>query len=173
VGKPTPPIEGLIAKIMNAVLVTPSVSWEARSKTNLVSLHLTNYTRTAKAFTLLAPVPEEGEVRAASPRPAAAKGGLLSWKLRIAPMESQDVVLQVAGLESGDLEDLEVFVEGIDPELVSGAEGWDAEEWVRAKESADSANPDPEPDDEGSEPDQERTDDDEGPGGDEAQGEED
>ncbi len=125
VGKPTPPIDGVIAKIMNAVLMTTIINHEPRSRTHLMTVRMHNYTHAAKRFTLLVPLPEDTTLKAATPKPAALAEGLARWKVALPSMKSTDVVLQLDGLEGDVLEEPELFVEGIDEELVSGAVAYD------------------------------------------------
>ena len=133
IGKPVPDIESIISRIMNTVLIEDKIEYDDTKKTHTVSLVVSNYTRTRKKFRLVAILPEDWPALAPDPRPTVAEGKILSWNLKsINSSEQATVRWQFKGLSKDDYDENDLYVYGIDPEIVSGAEKWDEEAWRAA-----------------------------------------
>jgi DNA topoisomerase-6 subunit B len=132
VGKPVPDITRTITKIMNVVWIDERVAYEdGRHK---VSVEIHNFTPTGKRFTLHAVVPSGAlDESSVSPSPSDLKpDGKIAWKLpRIPATSSLVVTYELQGLERGDYDEAELYVSGINPGLIVGAEplpgDWDLE----------------------------------------------
>jgi DNA topoisomerase-6 subunit B len=133
IGKPVPDIESIISRIMNTVLIEDKIDYDPKKKVHEISLVVSNYTRTRKKFRLIAVLPEGWPALAADPKPTLAEGKILSWDLKSINSSEQAVVKwQFKGLAKDDYDENDLFVFGIDPEIVSGAEKWDEDAWRTA-----------------------------------------
>ena len=133
IGKPVPDIESIISRIMNTVLIEDTVEYDDKKRTHAVSLVISNYTRTRKKFRLVAVLPEAWPALNCDPKPTLAEGKILSWDLKSINSSEQAVVkFGFKGLAKDDYDENDLYVYGIDPEIVSGAEKWDEEAWRAA-----------------------------------------
>jgi DNA topoisomerase-6 subunit B len=133
IGKPTPDIESIISRIMNTVLIEDVLEYDDKRRLHTVKLTISNYTRTRKKFRLIAVLPEPWPLTAVDPKPTVAQGTILSWDLKsINSSESTVVTFQLKGHAKDDYDENDLYVYGIDPEIVSGAEKWDEEAWRAA-----------------------------------------
>lgn len=124
-GRDTPDVEPVIARIMNNVMFTDEVSFDKAKSTTHVRVGITNYTDAGKTLTVHAAFPAEAEVANATPKPATVEEGHVAWELgRVPSLEKLDLTLELSGLEDGDIEEAELFVEGIEEERLVGAEPW-------------------------------------------------
>ena len=129
-GRPVPPIEPIIAKIMNMVLLNGDVTYDAKAKRHRVSIEVTNYTRGAKTFSLYSLLNGGLELADFEPRPKVLNDDLLGWKISKMPVGQRlNLVFHLEGTEEDDFSanDLDLYVEGLDPELSNGVEAWDAD----------------------------------------------
>jgi len=133
IGKPVPDIESIISRIMNTVLIEDKIDYDPKKKLHTVALVISNYTRTRKKFRLIAVLPEAWPALSADPKPTVAEGKILSWDLKsINSSEQATVTWQFKGLAKDDYDEDDLYVFGIDPEIVSGAEKWDEDAWRAA-----------------------------------------
>jgi DNA topoisomerase-6 subunit B len=131
--KPTPPIEQVIAKIMNSIIITDRIEYDEGKKIHKILLEITNYTPHSKGFKVLAVVPSDAKARNIIPK-AETSDHVITWNLKkITSLGKAELKFELEGLDKEDYEESELYVEGIDPELVSGAEAWDQEAY-EAKE---------------------------------------
>jgi len=138
IGKPVPEIEGVIAKIMNSVLVDDLIEYKEKGKRHEVTVDVTNYTKTGKSFDLMMALPLEAKVVETMPRPKEVDDGTLIWPVkRLKSLEKRPFRIVLGGLEQDDYEENELYVRGIDPELVTGADAWDAEAFSQRKKEAE------------------------------------
>jgi DNA topoisomerase-6 subunit B len=139
VGKKMPKIEGVIAKIMNSVLIDDTIEFKTKGKLHEVTINVTNYTKTGKSFELLLALPHDAKVVEALPRPTKVDDGTFHWAVkRLKSLEKRPYRIVLGGMEQDDYDENEVYVKGIDPELVSGADAWDAEAFdAKKKEEAE------------------------------------
>jgi hypothetical protein len=126
--RPVPPIEPIIAKIMNMVLLDGEVTYEPKAKRHKVGIKVTNYTRAAKTFTLYSLLSKELLMDSPEPRPKALEEDLVGWRLSRMPVGSVwDFWFYLNDTEADDfsVEDLDLYVEDLDPEMANGVEAWD------------------------------------------------
>jgi hypothetical protein len=129
-GRPVPPIEPIIAKIMNMVLMNGDVTYDAKAKRHRVSIEVTNYTRGAKTFSLYSLLNGGLEISDVEPRPKALNDDLVGWRISQMPVGGRlNLVFHLEGTEEDDFSanDLDLYVEDLDPELSNGVEAWDAD----------------------------------------------
>ena len=118
--KPVPPLDPVIAKIMNMVVIRHETTFGGRKYR--VKIWINNYTGRGKNFTLYSRIPDEARILATQPR-AKKEDSMLVWKLpRIG--ERFDIEYELGDLEKGDYDDVELYVKGIDPEIIDGAQGY-------------------------------------------------
>ncbi len=123
-GKPVPPIEPVIAKIMNSVLIKDDAEYLPSRKMHKIRLEAINYTATRKAFKLFAIIPSEATIKKVLPEDATVQDGMIIWDVKGIPtLERREFIIELEGLDKDDYES-ELYVDGIDIELVNGAEAW-------------------------------------------------
>jgi DNA topoisomerase-6 subunit B len=133
IGKPVPDIESIISRIMNTVLIEDKIDYEEKKRVHKIVLTLSNYTRTRKKFRLIAIVPDTKFVHGADPKPSIAEGTILAWDLKsINSAEHALVKFDLHGMAKDDYDENDLFVYGVDADLVSGAEKWDQDAWRAA-----------------------------------------
>lgn len=122
-GRDVPDYERTIARIMNAVMVTPAISYES-GVGHTINVKVTNYTTAGKSLRVLVEGPPEGEIEEPTEK-MKLEGRMLTWKVsRLQSGESKVLSFRVRGLEAADIEDVDVFIDGIDAALIAGAEEW-------------------------------------------------
>ena len=127
-GKPTPDFEPVIARIMNNMMITDTI--EPLPKGGLkVSINITNYCNFGKTFTLYSAIPHNIAPAEIKPEPEKLEDGLITWKVaRIPTGEKAQLSFVLPGLDATDFDETDLYVKGIDEELVIGAEPWKGKE---------------------------------------------
>ena len=125
--KPVPPIEQVVAKIMNSIIIEDIISYDEKKKVHKIRINLTNYTPHAKKFKLGAVIPSDAKIQNIEPKPEKTDHVIIWDMKRIPSTEKRVLGFEICGLDREDYDENELYVEGIDPELVSGAEEWNAE----------------------------------------------
>ncbi len=124
-GKPVPDYEPVIARIMNNVMLNDVIEYHAGWKRHTVTVDVVNYTMTGKSFDLYSVVPHDVEIADVTPPPEEVRNGILRWRVkRLASTEKAQFRFALKGLDQSDFDETDLYVKGIDPELVSGAEEW-------------------------------------------------
>ena len=123
VGKKVPSLDATITKIMGVVWIEEAVAYEKGKHTVTIDVH--NFTPAGKKLNLHALLPRNGwKLGKVDPKPTDVKeDGKLTWELkRIGSVEKATVTFELLGLEKGDYDESDLYVSGISPELVIGAE---------------------------------------------------
>jgi len=139
VGKPVPDYESIIAKIMNSVLIDDKVEYEPK-KGHIISLEVMNYTKSGKTFELMINIPTDSQVTTVDPKPTKIEEQNIVWDIKhLKMLERKYFKVVLAGMDPDAYDENELYVRGIDPELVSGAEPYDAEAYAakRQEEAGD------------------------------------
>ena len=124
-GKPVPDFEPVIARIMNNMMITDSIEPLPRGKGIRVNIQVTNYCNFGKTFTLYSAVPHGVAPVDVTPPPEKVEDGLLQWKVKRIPTGEKEVLsFTLPGLDKADFDETDLYVKGIDEELVIGAEAW-------------------------------------------------
>ena len=124
-GKPVPNFEPVIARIMNNMMITDVIEPVPKGKGLKVTVNVTNYCNFGKTFTLYSAIPHNVPPEAIDPAPEKVEDGLIQWKVaRIPTTESRAFRFVLPGLEPADFDETDLYVKGIDEELVIGAEPW-------------------------------------------------
>ncbi|RLF45348.1 MAG: DNA topoisomerase VI subunit B [Thermoplasmata archaeon] len=125
-GKPTPPIDDVITKIMNIIWIDDDVQYENGKIKSTISI--TNYKNKPQSFELYAALPDERELGEIKPEAQKVEEEYIMWKIeKIKPAEKIELSFQLMGMEKGDFEENILYVRGIDPVNVIGAEKWEGD----------------------------------------------
>ncbi|MFA5862440.1 MAG: DNA topoisomerase VI subunit B [Candidatus Thermoplasmatota archaeon] len=128
-GKPVPDYELVIARIMNNMMITDRISSAPSGRGLLVTVNITNYCNFGKTFTLYSAIPHNIAPTEVTPNPERLEDGLIQWKVaRIPTGEKAELSFVLPGLEATDFDETDLYVKGIDEELVIGAEPWKGKE---------------------------------------------
>ncbi|MFQ6127435.1 MAG: DNA topoisomerase VI subunit B [Thermoplasmata archaeon] len=132
VHKSVPNLDRTITKIMDVVWIDERIDYS--KKKHKVTIDVYNYTPKAKKFTLHAVLPDGNlDRKSINPKPNEIKdGGKITWTLkRIPSTKKEEVTFVLSGLDSDDYDETELYVSGINPQYVIGAEplpgDWDIE----------------------------------------------
>ena len=124
-GKPVPDFEPVIARIMNNMMITDTIEPLAKGKGLNVTINVTNYCNFGKTFTLYSAIPHNVPPEKIDPEPERLEDGLIQWKVaRIPTTEARKFSFVLPGLDPADFDETDLYVKGIDEELVIGAEPW-------------------------------------------------
>ncbi len=131
-GRPVPPIEPVVAKIMNSVLIKEDIQFDDKRKLHHVKLEIINFTPTRRNFKLLSVVPADALVPNVAPKPSSMENHIITWDLKgLQTVERLQLGFDLMGLDKDDFDECELYVKDIDPELVNGAEPWDPEAYEK------------------------------------------
>jgi DNA topoisomerase VI subunit B len=145
--KPVPSLDPIITKIMDVVWIEDLVEYEKVSRapvqTTLVQegvekphesvitksrIMVVNYKRSPQTFNLYAIIPQDSVVGNVQPKPAKITNNYIKWSLdSIKPANKVDVNFELAGLEKGDFDENDLYVENINPTYVIGADKWEGD----------------------------------------------
>lgn len=136
VGRPVPKLNGTITKIMNIVWIDDSVVFEKGR--HMISINIYNYTPKQRNLELILLLQNNRghEIVKSDPEPVIQKeGAVVTWKLRKLPSaEMTQINLEIKGLDKDSYDENDLYVTGIDPVHVIGAEAlpgdWDIEKLV-------------------------------------------
>ncbi|RLF31461.1 MAG: DNA topoisomerase VI subunit B [Thermoplasmata archaeon] len=125
VGKPVPPIDGVISQIMNIVWVDDQVV----SKNGVAESTITiiNYKRSPQRFTLYAEIPDRNIISHIVPEPAEIRDRVIKWNVSLKPTEKMVCSFRVY-TDGKDFDENNLYASGIDPVNIVGVEKWEGEE---------------------------------------------
>jgi len=144
--KPIPPLDKVITRIMDVVWIEDVVEYErARGKPVQAKLEdptaqneggwiakstimVVNYKNKPQKFNLYAVFPKDAVVGTVSPKPTKVTDTYLRWDLdNIPPINKIDIKFELAGLNKGDFDENDLYVQNINPTYVIGADKWEGE----------------------------------------------
>lgn len=136
VGKPVPALSGTITKIMNIVWIDDTIEYV--KKRHKIAINLYNYTPKERNLELILILPDDGgmDISKVNPEPKIERNGMvLSWKIKhLHSTERLQVNLELSGLDKDAYDENEIYISGIDPVHVIGAEAlpgdWDIDKLV-------------------------------------------
>ena len=146
-GKPVPLLDPVITKIMDVVWIEDLIECEKASKKPVQStlfeessdhkengwitkstILVVNYKNNPQKFNLYAVIPEEAVVGAVTPKPSKISSRFIKWNLdAIDPADKIDISFELAGLEKGDFDENDLYIEHINASYVIGADKWEGE----------------------------------------------
>ncbi len=146
--KPVPALEGVITKIMDVVWIEDLIEYEKYEippvQTKLFNpeeeqktdpgwitkstLLVVNYKNQPQKFNLYALIPEDAAVKNVKPQPVKTTPQYMKWQLAtIKPADKIDIYFELTGLNKGDFDENDLFVENINPTYVIGADKWEGD----------------------------------------------
>jgi DNA topoisomerase-6 subunit B len=145
--KPVPSLDAIITKIMDIVWIEDLIEYEKVSRepvqTTLIGetsqeqkggtitkskIMIINYKQSPQKFNLYTIIPEDAVVGEVSPKPAKIADNYIKWNLdNIQPANKIDINFELAGLEKGDFDENDLYIENINPAFVIGADKWEGE----------------------------------------------
>jgi len=145
--KPVPNLDKVITKIMDVVWIEDVIEYEKVTSVPIQStlfeketeskergwitkstIMVVNYKDKPQKFKLFALIPEDAVVGTTSPKPMKITDNYIQWDLEsIDPANKKDIYFELAGLDKGDFDENDIYIEGINPSFVIGAEKWEGE----------------------------------------------
>lgn len=123
--KPTPPIDDVISQIMNIIWIDDEVVSKdgiAESKIRII-----NYKRKPQKFILYAEIPDKQKIIEVKPEPMEIRSKVIKWSVNLKPSEKAEYTFKLK-LDGEDFDENGLYVLGIDPVNIVGAEKWEGEE---------------------------------------------
>jgi len=148
IDKPVPSLEAVITKIMDVVWIEDLIEYEKISRQTVQTtiipdeestsgsggnitkskIMVVNYKHNPQKFNLYALIPQEAVVGSVEPKPTKIADNYIKWNLgTIPPASKVDVSFELAGLEKGDFDENDLYVENINPTFVIGADKWEGD----------------------------------------------
>jgi len=145
--KPVPTLDAVITKIMDVVWIEDLIEYEKISRKPIQStltgktpeeekggtitksrILVVNYKNNPQKFSLYAIIPEDSVVGEVSPKPSKITSNYIKWNLdTIPPANKIDINFELAGLEQGDFDENDLYIENINPTFVIGADKWEGD----------------------------------------------
>ena len=123
--KPTPPIDDVISQIMNIIWIDDEIVSKddiAESKIRII-----NYKRKPQKFILYAEIPDKEKIVEVKPKPMEIRSKVIKWSVNLKPSEKAEYSFKLK-LDGEDFDENGLYVLGIDPVNIVGAEKWEGEE---------------------------------------------
>ena len=145
--KPVPSLDKVITKIMDVVWIEDLVEYtktepkpvqstlfsdpldhpEAKGVTKS-TIMVVNYKGQPLKFNLYALIPEDAVIGTIDPKPAKITKNYIKWALdSIQPADKRDITFELAGLNQGDFDENDLYIENINPTYVIGADKWEGD----------------------------------------------
>ncbi len=146
--KPVPSLDKVITKIMDVVWIEDIIEYEkvqrAPVQTTLIEdspkekqregiitksrILIINYKRSPQKFNLYAIIPEDAVVGTVTPKPSKITNNYIKWNLEtIKPSNKVNINYELAGLDTGDFDENDLYIENINPTYVIGADKWEGD----------------------------------------------
>ena len=124
VDKKVPSLDATITKIMGVVWIDEEIAYDKKQKRHTVTINVHNFTSAGKKLNLHLLLPRGIGAKGFEPKPAEVRDdGKITWELkRIDSVQKGSVSFVLEGLDEAEYDESEVFVSGINPGLVIGAE---------------------------------------------------
>jgi len=122
--KPVPPIDNVITQIMNIVWIDDEII----KKDGVVEsrIRVMNYKEKKQKFVLYAEIPDKEMVAEISPEPVEVRKKVIKWEVEVEPSQKAEFIFKLK--EDGSVfDENSLYVLGIDPVNVVGAEKWEGE----------------------------------------------
>lgn len=123
VGKPVPKLDPVITKIMDVVWIDDKIEYDGKKHGVTVSVY--NYTPKSRNLMLYTIIPQNSiDEKSIDPKPKEYRDGCkLEWELKsIPPVSRKDISFDLKGLDKEEFDETELYVSGIDPVHVIGAQ---------------------------------------------------
>ncbi len=145
--KPVPSLDKVITKVMDVIWIEDFIEYEKTSAKPAQStlfdgssekreggwitkstVMVVNYKDKPQKFELYAAIPEDAVVGTVTPKPTKITDNYIKWNLdSIPPADKRDIYFELAGLDKGDFDENDLYVEDINPSYVIGADKWEGD----------------------------------------------
>ena len=124
VNKKVPVLDATITKIMGVVWVDETIAYDKKQKRHSVTINVHNFTDAGKKLTLHVLLPRGLQAKGLDPKPEEVReDGKITWDLRrIDSVAKGTVTFLLEGLDEAEYDESDIYVSGINPTLVVGAE---------------------------------------------------
>src|SRR3989442_7353661 len=124
VNKKIPVLDATITKIMGVVWVDEVITYDKKAKRHTVTLNVHNFTAAGKKLNLHLLLPRGIVPKSIDPKPAEVRDdGKITWELkRIDSVAKASISFVLEGLDEAEYDESDIYVSGINPGLVIGAE---------------------------------------------------
>src|SRR5438128_2121182 len=124
VNKKVPVLDATITKIMGVVWVDEDITYDKKEKRHTVTLNVHNFTAAGKKLNLHLLLPRGIAPKSIEPKPAEVRDdGKITWELkRIDSVAKTSISFVLEGLDEAEYDESDIYVSGINPGLVIGAE---------------------------------------------------
>src|SRR5207245_3332314 len=119
-----PDLDATITKSMGVVSVDEDITYDKKAKRHTVTLNLHNFTAAGKKLNLHLLLPRGIAPKSIDPKPAEVRDdGKITWELkRIDSVAKSSISFVLEGLDEAEYDESDLYVSGINPGLVIGAE---------------------------------------------------
>jgi len=124
VNKKVPVLDATITKIMGVVWVDEQIAYDKKAKRHTVTLNVHNFTTAGKKLNLHLLLPRGIDPKSIDPKPSEMRDdGKITWELkRIDSVAKSSISFVLEGLDETEYDESDIYVSGINPGLVIGAE---------------------------------------------------
>jgi len=124
VNKKIPILDATITKIMGVVWIDETIAYDKKQKRHNVTINVHNFTSAGKKLNIHLLLPRGLEAKSMDPKPAEIRDdGKISWELkRIDSVAKDSISFVLDGLDEAEYDESDLYVSGINPGLVIGAE---------------------------------------------------
>ena len=129
-GKPPVAIDEIITKIMDILWIEDEVTYEKREDSWITKskITLTNYTTQKQQFILYAIKPHEAALNNITPAADEITETYMKWRItNLASNAKQEICFELTNIDKGDFDENDLYVKGINPLHVIGAEKWEGD----------------------------------------------
>src|SRR3989449_3730360 len=124
VNKNDPILDATITKIMGVVWIDEQIDYDKKAKRHTVTINIHNFTSAGKKLNLHLLLPRGMEAKSVDPKPTELReDGKITWELkRIDSVTKASISFLLDGLDEAEYDESDIYVSGINPGLVIGAE---------------------------------------------------
>ena len=124
VNKKVPSLDATITKIMGVVWIDDTIAYDKKRRRHAVTINVHNFTDAGKKLNVHLLLPRGIDAKDFDPKPAEVRDdGKITWELkRIDSVQRATISFALEGLDEAEYDESEIFVSGINPGLVIGAE---------------------------------------------------
>ena len=124
VKKKVPVLDATITKIMGVVWIDETIAYDKKQKRHTVTINVHNFTDAGKKLNLHLLLPRGVSAKNFDPKPSEVReDGKVTWELkRIDSVDKASVTFLLEGLDEAEYDESDLYVSGINPALVIGAE---------------------------------------------------